>query len=132
MSRDLYNELKPVQSIAPQAITSNTTVNGDSADLTTDEGYDVPVPILVAVGDRTDGTYTFEVQESDDDSTFTAVADADLQGTEPAATADGVTKLAYRGTSRYIRVSVTSTSVATGAAVSAHIVLGNPRTLPVS
>lgn len=131
MSEDTYNAVKAVQSLAPQEVASDTTVNGSEADLGADDGYERAV-ILCAVGSRTDGTFTFEVQESDTSgSGFTAVADADLQGTEPGATGDGVTKLGYIGDNRYIRVSMTSTSTTNGGLVAAEILSAGPRTEPV-
>ena len=75
--------------------------------------------VVIDVGLWTDGTHTFEVQESDDDTSYTAVAAADLQGTEPVvddATDDAqVYELGYLGSKRYLRAISTVASATTGA-----------------
>jgi hypothetical protein len=127
-SRDLYNTIKSTQSMAPAARTA--TANGTGVDL---KGYHSAVAII-EVGARTDGTHTFELQESDDNSTFTAVADADLQGTEPAVAASGdqnkVYELGYLGKKRYLRVKVTVSGATSGAVYGATIVTGTPAKAP--
>lgn len=90
--------------------------------------------ILVHTGTVTDGTHTVEVQESDDNSTWTAVADAHLEGTEPAigsADDNKVYELGYMGYKRYLRVNVTvSGAPATGGEYGALVVLYAPLRAP--
>lgn len=128
MRRDLYNNVATVQSLAPAARTASA--NGSSADL---QDYDAAL-IVVSFGTWTDGTHTIEVQESDDDSTFTAVADAHLQGTEPVVDAadedEVIHELGYIGYKRYIRVATTVATATTGAVYGASIVRGNPNQAP--
>lgn len=130
--QDIYNQVGAVQSIAPQAITAD--VNGSSADLAV--GMFDRAVILIAVGAYTDGTHTFEVQESADNSAWSAVADANLEGTEPvidaAGDANAVHKIRYTGTSRYLRVVVTSSGTTSGALFSATILKTNPKDTPVA
>lgn len=75
--------------------------------------------IVIDLGTWTDGTFAFDVEESDDDSTYTSVDASDLSMTPPTiddATTDGDQyKITYSGTKKYIRGVVTVTgSPATG------------------
>ncbi len=128
-SADLYNNLDVVQSLPPAARTANA--NGAGVDM---HGFHGAM-VVVSTGTITDGTHTIEVQESDDNSTFTAVADADLQGSEPAIAAandNQVYRIGYMGTKRYIRVAVTVAGATTGGVYGAVVVRGHPRKAPVS
>ena len=124
MSRDLYSGTEAVQTLAPAARTASA--NGTGVDLA---GYNAAL-VLVNVGAWTDGTHTFEVQDSDDNSTFAAVADDYLIGTEPvvdAADEDNVVyEVGYKGIRRYLRVIVTCAGTTTGAIYGAVIVRGKP------
>lgn len=114
------------------------------------QNYDA-VALLVnvgATGDTLSGTNRVElqVQESDDNSTFTAVADADLlkivtggqaTGTfgilNAAGTVNQVYLTGYRGNKRYVRVALANfgtTSV--GTAMDVLAVGGRARNLPVN
>ncbi len=90
---------------------------------------------VIVAGTITDGTFTFELQDSDNNSSYTAVADAFLDGTEPvleAANSDTVTVLGYKGTRKYLRVSVTSAATTTGGVVGALIVYSGAYRAPVA
>lgn len=90
---------------------------------------------VIVGGTITDGSYAFELQDSDDDSTYDAVADAFLDGTEPtldSTDSDTVTVLGYKGTRKYLRVSVTSTATTTGGLVGALIVYSGAYRAPVA
>jgi hypothetical protein len=127
-SRDLFNITEAEQSLRPAARTASA--NGAGVDL---KGFHSAL-VIIDVGLRTDGSHTFELQESDDNTTFTAVADADLQGTEPAvtsaATDEVIYELGYLGGKRYLRVIVTVSGATTGAVYGASIVRGHPSDIP--
>lgn len=127
---DMKNNLSVAQSITPAAYTADT--NGAGVDLANFGG----ALVIIDAGVDTDGSHTFEVQESDDDSTYTAVADADLIGTEPvvAAPADGdqIYRIGYVGSKRYIRVATTVTGTTTGAVYGASVVRSGARKAPIS
>jgi hypothetical protein len=90
------------------------------------------VMAVMFTGAWTDGTFTFELQDSPDNVTYTAVADAYLDNAEPAlAAADAIAVVGYKGTKKYLRVSVTSTATTDGAVVGAFIVASNPNRAPV-
>lgn len=117
-----------VQSLVPAARTASA--DGAGVDLA---GFERAL-VVVSSGTITDGTHTIEVQESDDNSSFSAVADADLEGTEPAIAAandDTVWELGYVGTKRYIRAVVTVAGATTGGVYGAQVVrLGPSRKQP--
>jgi hypothetical protein len=128
--RDLYNDSGFSQSLAPAA--RNASANGTGVD---DNGFSGATAII-SVGTWTDGTHTFDIQESDDNSTFTSVAAGNLLGTKPvvssAGTASKVYKVGYLGTKRYLRVAVTVAGATTGAVYGAVFQLGHAATKPVS
>ncbi len=126
--RDLYNEISAAQTLAPAARTASA--NGIGVDL---QGFDAAV-VVVETGTITDGTHTIAVEESDDNTTFAAVAAGDLQGTNPAIGAaddNKVYEIGYLGKKRYIRASVTVAGATTGGVYGASVVRGSARKYPV-
>lgn len=127
---DLASSISAAITLAPAARTS--AANGSTVDLA---GYSGATAV-VASGTITDGTlYTFELQESDNGSDWTAVADSDLIGTEPAfAAADDnvVKKVGYKGNKRYLRLSLASVtgSPSTGGVFAAVILRSGARVGP--
>ncbi|MFH9587920.1 hypothetical protein ACH4LS_22650 [Streptomyces luteogriseus] len=129
MRGDIKSSIHPTQSLLPA--TRTASANGAGVDLT---NFDAAC-VVIDAGAWTNGTHTFEVQDSDDNSTFTAVPAANLDGTAPVI--DGATddeqiyEIGYHGTKRYLRVAVTVTgSPATGAAYSATVIRGHGRVRP--
>lgn len=130
MSRtDLKSHISVAQSLAPASRTA--TVNGTGVDLS---GYDAATVVLdLGAAGGTTPSFTFEVQESSDNSSFTAVAAADLDSGQPAAVTAGaaVVEIGYRGIKRYVRVAVTAVTGTTPTLLcSATVVRGKPRKLP--
>jgi hypothetical protein len=130
---DLYNNISVVQACAPQAVAADKT--GDAIDLA---GYKGAV-IVWNVGVVTDGTYAIEIQESDTTTSgdFTAVADADLIGTEKTGVTttndEAVYIVGYKGSKRYIRYKITETSAgSTGGIMSVSVIKGLPAHAPVN
>lgn len=127
--RDLKSNLKPVQSLVP--INRNAAANGSGVDTL---GFNSASVLFSfgAIGGTASPTFTFEVQESADNTTFTAVADADLRGAEPVVTtANTISQVGYIGNKRYIRailktVSGTTPTLDCGAA----IILSHPASVP--
>lgn len=115
------------------AISSDTTTNGEIIDT---QDFNA-LTFVMMVGTRTDGTYTLKVQEGDEsDLSDAADADAsDLVGTlsdTAVSASNGLSKVGYVGNKRYVRASVVSTSVTTGATVGVVAVLGRPAIAPVA
>lgn len=129
--RDLRASIAPAESIRAQSLTA--TANGTGVDL---RGYD-SAAILIAVGAfaGTTPTGTLQIQESDDNVTFTAVNAADLQGGAlPAMDTtndEQVLERGYIGVKRYLRVALTAIAGA-GASlpIAAVVIRGHPHVKP--
>lgn len=135
MKRSAFTNLLVKQTIT-QGSRINVTTNGTSVDRTDGkhELYRAALAI-VQTGVVTDGSHAVELQESSDNSAWNAVADADLEGTEPtivAANDNVVFEIGYKGLKRYLRVSVTGTGATTGAVFGAVIVLFDPSRAPAT
>lgn len=116
--RDMMNNIDLLYAFPPKAaVTDGTAQVSTVADLA---GYQAATLVLVT-GTLTDAdaTWTVLLEESADNSTFTAVADVDLIGTEALA---GFTfaddnecrKLGYIGNKRYLRATVDDDTANTG------------------
>jgi len=131
-SRDLKNNIKIVNGLNIQSITTNTTIVGNEVDTW---GFE-STTLENMTGARTDGTVTILLQESDVSGTYSgSVADEDLIGLEADAalsTAHSRARFGYNGTKRYIRPSIVSTGVTTGLTAGVSVILGHPKTAPVA
>jgi len=129
--RDLKSNIKPVQTLIPASRTA--AANGSGVDLAGFNGASV-VFSNGAIGGTGSPTFTFEVQESDDNTTFTAVADKDLRGVEPViTTANQISQVSYIGYKRYIRAALKTVSGTSPTLdCSATIVLGRPANAPTA
>lgn len=124
--RDLKSLIEPVQSLAPAARTASA--NGSSANL---QGFNSAVAV-VSFGVVTDGTHTPKLQESSDNSTFTDVAAADLNGAFVAGTSSSIQRVGYIGALQYVRVVMTIAGATTGAVSAAEIIEGHPAQAPTA
>lgn len=134
-TRDLHSNIKATPALNAQSIATNTTVNGAIIDTLGFESLE----FLIQSATITDGTFAPSLTEGSQAnlSDGAAVAAADMIGTVAAATFiatdDNVTKkLGYKGSKRYVRLSLTSTGVTTGGAMSGTAVLGDPHHAPVA
>jgi hypothetical protein len=110
--RDITSNLDVKRAISPQAArTDNTAIVSQVADL---KGYDGAM-LAVNIGANTDTNATFAalIEDSDDNTNFSAVDDVYLNGTEALAgftSADDdneMRKIGYTGTKRYLRATIT-------------------------
>jgi hypothetical protein len=109
--RDIMNGLDLKRAISPQAArTDNTAIVSTAADL---KGYDGAM-LAINIGANTDANATFAVliEDSDDNSTYAAVADEYLNGTEALAgfqfdDDNELRKIGYVGIKRYLRATIT-------------------------
>lgn len=113
------------------AIASSTTTAGNIIDTNGYEGLE----FILQSGAWTDGTYTPLIEESDDAgmSGSNAVDDDDLIGLEADAAigaANTVKRIGYVGDKRYVRLSIVSTGVTSGATIGATAILGRPAVRP--
>ena len=129
MIETLSRDATVVASVPIAAYTAAAAVNGAALAW----GKYRSVMVVIFAGTITDGTHTFEVQDSDDNSSFTAVADAYLHGTEPAlvdSSSDSVTVIGYKGTRKYIRTVVTTAGATSGGIVGSLIIASNSSRKP--
>lgn len=137
--KDLANSISLVQSLAPAVRTSDT--NGTGVDL---QGFESATVIVDtgAEGVTLSGSVKidFKLEESSDDSTYTAVTSATAV-TDGAVDSNGIfltlddnaetpqiATIGYVGGARYIRVVADFTgSHSTGTPVAASIIKGSPR-----
>jgi hypothetical protein len=130
-SFDMHNDVLAKVAKNTAAIASSTTTAGNIIDTL---GYE-SLEFLIQSGARTDGTYTPLIEESDasDLSGSNAVADEDLLGLEADAAisaANTVKRIGYVGHKRYVRLSIVSTAVTSGATIGATAVLGRAAVRP--
>lgn len=123
---DIKQTQDVVNSLAPAARTA--TANGTGVDLANFHS----ATIAFIVGTITDGTHTPSVQESDDNSTFTAVAAADLIGTLANLASNTNQRVGYRGTKRYVRAVTTVSGATTGGVYAGVVARGDARKQPVA
>jgi hypothetical protein len=135
--RDLMNNIHVKRVLSPVSVSDTTAQVGQIIDV---KGYD-SVTYVIATGSIADADATFTVllEESDasDMTGASAVADADLLGTEDLAgfqfdDDNECRKLGYVGDKRYTRLTVTPVANASAALLSAVAVLGHPASVPTA
>ena len=134
--RDQMNQLHFKRAISPVSVADNTAQTGEVVDL---QGFD-SCTFVIATGSIADADVTFavEVQECDTSGgTYTAVADANLIGTEALAgfqfdDDNECRKIGYIGSKRYVKLVITPSGNASAALLSAVAVLGHPNRAPTS
>lgn len=137
--RDIKNGLSVVTTLA--SLIRTASINGATVDT---RGFDSAMAV-VDVGVGTDGQFTFTLEDSPNDSDWTVVAAANLEGAFVVADAEVspdvgvsvITRVGYKGIERYLRVVATESSgtspvPATGINFAAQIVLGHPHQGPVA
>jgi len=117
------------------AVTDNTAQVSTVADL---KGFGAAM-LALAIGALfdADATFTVLIEDSDDNSTFAAVADAYLNGTEALASFqfdddNEVRKIGYTGIKRYLRATVTPANNTGNLFMSGMWVLGNASRAPTA
>lgn len=135
MRTDLFNSINLKRGISPyDHATGDAAVVSQIIDM---QGIDALV-FAIATGSLADvdATFTVLVEESDDSgmSGATAVADADLLGTEALASFtfgsdDKCFKIGYKGSKRYVTCTITPANN-TGAALLCVIAITVPQILP--
>ena len=126
--RDINKDVVVSTTLLHNIVTSTTS--GTTVDLA---GF-TKAMFVAHIGTVTDGTYAFDPEESDDDSTWTNVAAGDLSGTFANATSsadDRIQEVGYMGSKRYVRCNVTVTgSPSTGGPIGISVIKAGARTLP--
>jgi hypothetical protein len=129
MSRlDLVNDFNANRSLSI-ATRTNGTVNGTGVDLANYDG----AAVVVFSGTMTDGSVAITIEESADNSAWSAVAAADRIGSLPTIAStddDTVFEFGYKGILRYLRVVAVTSGATSGGTFGALIVRGQPRVKP--
>ena len=136
MRDTLYNKTLTRVALPAATRTANAAVNGTSVDLGVFGNDFRTVMFVVQTGTVTDGSWVFTLQESYDNSAWTAVPATRVQGSLPtvvAANDDTVLEFGYVPSDRqYVRVVVTSTGSTTGAAIGAVALCSEASSVPVA
>ena len=127
--RDIKNNLDAVGSIDPASITAST--NGSGVDLRDFDGAMVVFQAGTADTGSGNETYTPSLEESDDNSVYTAVAASDLEGALGNMTANSVQRVGYKGAKRYVRAVLTLGGTTPSIDASALVVRGLPHHTPL-
>ena len=111
VTKDLHSQIVVGTAIALTAVANGEDVAGVAIDRQGSDGLE----IIFQVGAYTDGSVTPLIEESDNDSDYTAVADADLTNTEASAalSAAGVSSIGYVGFKRYVRATAVTAAGST-------------------
>src|SRR5271154_4747581 len=132
MVYDLYNRIGVVPDLNPIARTATVSSGGINRQ-TYEQGSDALVAVL-AVGAWTDGTHTFKLQDSPDNSTWTDVPAGLLQGSFTAISGTGqqnaLQKVGYLGTAQYVRAVDTVSGATTGAVYGLFWIVGGIHNVP--
>ena len=111
INKDLHNQIGVGVAIALTAVADGEDVVGAVIDRQGSEGLE----IIFQVGAYTDGSVTPLIEDSDDNVTYAAVADANLTNTEASAalSAAGVSNIGYVGFKRYVRATAVTAAGST-------------------
>lgn len=133
--KDLMNNIDVKRVISPVSVADNTAQVGQVID---GQGA-ASVTYVIATGSLADADATFTVLLEECDTsggTYTAVADADLIGTEVLASFkfdddNECRKLGYNGTKRYTRLTITPANNASAGLIAAVAIL-QPAIVPTA
>jgi hypothetical protein len=136
MSRDIANNVHILPAFTPVVVTDGTAQVSVTCDTA---GYGSSM-LAIVLGTLTDvdAVWSVLIEDSPDDSTYTAVDDAYLTGLETTAgftfAADGkCRKIGYTGTQRYWRATIDDTTANTGNLPLAGVfILGLPSRQPTA
>ncbi|MCH8172479.1 MAG: hypothetical protein IIA70_04130 [Proteobacteria bacterium] len=130
MQIDLKNNIDAVESIAPDNLVAS--INGAGVDL--QNFHSAMVVFHGNDGDFTTGdeAYTPKLQDSPDNSVWTDVAAADLDGSFSDLRTTEVQRVGYKGMERWIRGVLTLAGTTPIIDAAALIIRANPRKAPVA
>ena len=129
--KDLHNNIFTERALNMAAISSDITTVGNVIDM---QGYD-SVEFVLELGVVTDGDYSLILTEATTSGgSYTAVADTDLVGTEPAFTADtddqALGRVGYIGNNQFLKATILSANTTTGCTAAVLAIKGNKNDAP--
>lgn len=133
--RDSLYDSAVTRPALPIALRTNAAVNGLSIDKNYQNNMFRVVMFSIFTGTITDGTTAITMQDSPDNSAWTAVDSSFVQGTLPSIVLtddDKVFDIGYTGAQRYVRIVATTTGATTGGTFGAIAILSSPRRTPVT
>lgn len=120
---DVDGGIVVVRALGPVVEDNDDTNTSATIDLHDYPGY--RVMLVAGLGARTDGSFTFSMEESSDDSSYTALAP--WSGSLAAvAAANTVREAAFQPTKRYLQVKSVAASTTDGAVHFAFVLLVPP------
>lgn len=126
--QDMASNVLPKVGLTPATISSSTTTVGNIID---SNGFNAALAIL-AIGTRTDGTFTLKVEEGNDpalgDAVVCAVPNLIIPDSAAVLASNGIVRVGWvKGNYRYVRFSIVSTLVTSGATLARiDVLLGTP------
>lgn len=136
MRDTLYTKTLVRQALPSAALDADAAVNGTTVDLGIYGNDFRTVLFVVQTATVTDGTHVFTLEESANNSDWTAVPADRVQGSLPsvvAANDDAVFQFGYIPAGvQYVRCVVTSASTTTGGVIGAVAILSGASSSPVA
>lgn len=135
MRDSVYNSVRVLSLRNLAAINTETTTNSTALDLAQFKNYARACTFLLQSTTITDGTYTFAFEESDNNSDWTTVPTANIQGTVPTWTGSNDNAVAEVGVipgKRYVRVGITSVDTSSGGIIGVLALVGDARRGPIA
>ncbi len=126
--RDMKNNMDAVNSLDPNSYTATT--NGNGVDIRDFDGALMVFSAGTVDVGNADEVYTPSVEESDDNSSYSAVASADLEGTLSNLTANSIQRVSYKGSKRYVRATLTISGTTPSVQAAAWVVRGMAHQAP--
>jgi ribosomal protein S2 len=128
---NIFGSNKLVTALNATAISGNGTTNGASIDT---QGYE-GVTFILGLSARTDGTYTPNIQDSDNGTDWADVS-ADMftvtEATTAVAAANAPKMIGVVQTRRYARMQVVASAVTTGGTALGYALLESARHRPAA
>lgn len=131
MRRDIHSSVDVVTTMVP------LIYSGPSAGVGVDlKGYSAAQAVIIAGAFTAAGTFTFNVQEADEDGpvAYSNVAVGDLQGASKVPVLSGgdqIVRIGYLGTKRFIRLAITHRASNPTLHAAGVIVRGLPGLAPI-
>lgn len=134
--RDMMNHIHLQPAFAPKAAVTNDDAQVSSTCSTRGFGS-VTLAFITGTDADADATFTLLIEDSPDDSSYTAVADAYLVGTEVLGSYtfadDGeCRKIGYTGNQPYVRATITPANNTGNMFVGGMWILGHPSRQPTA
>lgn len=124
-ANDILNGFNVDQLFRPAARAA--TANGTGVDC---KDYDGPLTAIAEYGTCTDGNYLFSLEESLDDSTYTAITPIDGSFTTITSSNDESKDVVqFKRTKRYVRGVITETSAGATGVVCALQIIGRKKNI---